>query len=126
LSIPLGHPDGGLDKAICCILSLAEKLCTHAPKIAQRAIFPTPILQNHPHPTALAPPALKNDNQLSIVTQEDTTGNGGASKGGEGRGGRWRGEGTRGTKPNNDDDKIIALAPPAIKEIIINQDGGRL
>ncbi len=37
---------------------------------------------------ALAPPALKNDNQLMMVTREDATGNGGASKGGEGRGGR--------------------------------------
>jgi hypothetical protein len=36
------------------------------------------------------------------------------------------GKGTRATKPNNNDDKIIALAPPAIKEITINQDGGRL
>jgi hypothetical protein len=36
------------------------------------------------------------------------------------------GGGTRATKPNNDDNKIIALAPPAIKEIAINQDGGRL
>ncbi len=36
------------------------------------------------------------------------------------------GGGPRATKPNNDNDKIIALAPPAIKEITINQDGGRL
>jgi hypothetical protein len=33
------------------------------------------------------------------------------------------GGGTRATKPNNNDDKIIALAPPAIKEITINHDG---
>ncbi len=61
--------------------------------VARRAIFPTPILQNPPHPTALAPPALKNDNQLTMVTREDAAGNGGASKGGEGRGGRWQGGG---------------------------------
>jgi hypothetical protein len=36
------------------------------------------------------------------------------------------GGGARATKSNNDDNKIIALAPPAIKEITINQDGGRL
>jgi hypothetical protein len=30
------------------------------------------------------------------------------------------------TKPNNNDDKIIALAPPANKEITINQCGRRL
>ncbi len=61
-----------------------------------------------------------------MMTQEDATGNGGVSEGGEGRGERCGGEGTRMTKPNNNDDKIIALAPPAIKEITINQDGGRL
>jgi hypothetical protein len=36
------------------------------------------------------------------------------------------GGGTRATKPNNDDDKIIASASPAIEELTINQDGGRL
>ncbi len=60
-----------------------------------------------------------------MVTWENATGNGGASNGGEGRGGRWGG-GMRATKPNNDDDKIIALAPLAIKVITINQDGGRV
>jgi hypothetical protein len=30
------------------------------------------------------------------------------------------GEETRATKPNNNDDKFIALASPAIKEISIN------
>jgi hypothetical protein len=62
-----------------------------------------------------------------MVTQEDATGNGGASKGGEGRGGRWRVGGDKSNKvQHKDDDKIIALAPPVIKEITINQDGGRL
>jgi hypothetical protein len=42
---------------------------------------------------------------------------------GEGEDGRG---GTRATKSNNNNDKIIALAPPAIKEIRINQVGGRL
>ncbi len=36
---------------------------------------------------ALAPPALKNNNQLAMVTWENAVGSGGASKGGEGRGG---------------------------------------
>ncbi len=38
--------------------------------------------------TALAPPAFEIDNQLTMVTQEDVTGNGGASKRGQGRGER--------------------------------------
>jgi hypothetical protein len=40
---------------------------------------------------ALAPPALKNNNQLMMVTQEDKTGNQGVREEGEGRGGRWQG-----------------------------------
>ncbi len=38
--------------------------------------------------TALAPPALEINNQPTMVTWEDVTGNGGASEGGQGRGGR--------------------------------------
>jgi hypothetical protein len=40
--------------------------------------------------TALALPALEVNNQPMMVTWEDVTGNGGASKGGQGRGGRGR------------------------------------
>jgi hypothetical protein len=36
------------------------------------------------------------------------------------------GRGVRATKSNTNNEKIIALAPPAIKEITINQDGERL
>jgi hypothetical protein len=44
-SIPLGYPDGSLEKVICFVLLPAEKLCTqYAPKIAWGAIFHTPIL----------------------------------------------------------------------------------
>ncbi len=41
--------------------------------------------------TTLAPPALEINNQPTMVTREDVTGDGGASKGGQGRGGsgRW-------------------------------------
>ncbi len=37
---------------------------------------------------ALALPALEIKNQLTMMTQEDVTGDGGASEGGQGRGGR--------------------------------------
>jgi hypothetical protein len=40
--------------------------------------------------TVLASPALEVNNQPMMVTWEDVTGDGGASKGGQGRGGRWR------------------------------------
>jgi hypothetical protein len=40
--------------------------------------------------TALAPPALEINNQPTMVTREDVTGDGGASEGGQGRGGRGR------------------------------------
>jgi hypothetical protein len=41
---------------------------------------------------ALAPPALEINNQPTMVTRENVTGDGGASKGGQGRGGRGWGQ----------------------------------
>jgi len=40
--------------------------------------------------TTLAPPALEINNQPTMVTREDVTGDGGACEGGQGRGGRGR------------------------------------
>jgi hypothetical protein len=92
-----------------CKLAPAEKLITRDQKIARHAIFPTPILGNPP-PTVLAPPALKYDNQLTMVTQEDVTGNGGVSEGGEGRGGRWWGGGQEQQSPTT----TMTKSPPLL------------
>jgi hypothetical protein len=66
---------------------------------------------------ALALPAFKNNNQLTMVTWEDASGNGGASKGGEGRRRKcWRGLGREQQSPTTMMTKSLPLLHLQLKK----------